>query len=151
MPVAHLNIGSNIGDRHALIEQAVAAVRRSLDPDLKVSAPFYSSPMGFDSPNSFINVGVRLWSELLPFDLLRAIQEIERTIDPSPHRDSLGNYIDRKIDIDLICYGRWIIRSPFLNLPHPLMFRRPFVMKPLLELEPDFNRDFYSMSMFACR
>lgn len=142
MPVAHISIGSNIGDRLAQIEQAVACIKKEIDCSLKKSAPFYSSPEGFDSNNEFINVGIMLKSELDPFDLLRKLQDIEHSIDPSPHRDTQGNYIDRKIDIDLIAYGEWEIKSDRLTIPHPHMHSRKFVMVPLLSLEPSYkNKD----------
>ena len=138
MPVGHINIGSNIGDRLFFIEQAVIALKERLDPHLKVSSPFYSKPDGFISDNEFVNVGIMFRSHLDPFDLLRLLLDIQASVDPSSHRDEKGNYIDRKIDIDLITYGKWRLTSPFLTLPHPHMLRRDFVMIPLRELQPGF-------------
>lgn len=140
MPQAYVNIGSNIGHRHAQIEQAVAAIKDTLDCNAKVSPPFYSSPQGFDSLHSFVNVGLLFQSDLDPFELLRQLQSIERSIDSSPHRNPHGNYIDRRIDIDLITFGNWEIHSPTLTLPHPRMHERPFVLIPLQFLQNDGNQ-----------
>ena len=87
-------------------------------------------------------------SDLDPECLLAVLLEIERlTGGIASHRDSAGRYADRPIDIDLIDYGRMVYMSRRLTLPHPLLFTlshplaadRPFVMGPLLELEPDYR------------
>lgn len=136
---AHINIGSNIGDRQALIGRAVAALC-SRFPGASVSRQVESEPWGFDSPNAFINVGVMIDSDLDPECLLAVLLEIERlTGGVASHRDSAGRYADRPIDIDLIDYGRMVYMSRRLTLPHPLAADRPFVMGPLLELEPDYR------------
>ena len=135
MPEAYVNIGSNIGHRHANIELAVAAIKGTLDRNAKVSPPYYCEPQGFESENTFVNVGVLLNIDLDPFELLRRLQSIERSIDQSPHRDPEGNYVDRSIDIDLITYGNWEIHSQTLTLPHPRMHERPFVLIPLVQLK----------------
>lgn len=136
---AHINIGSNIGDRQALTGRAVAALCRRF-PGAVVSGPVESEPWGFDSPNTFINVGVMIESDLDPESLLSVLLEIERSVgNGMSHRDSAGRYADRAIDIDLIDYGRMVYLSRRLTLPHPLAADRPFVMGPLLELEPDYR------------
>lgn len=68
--------------------------------------------------------------------VLRRLQEIQSAIDPSPHRDADGRYIDRAIDIDLIAIGNWIVDTPDLTLPHPRMHLRDFVLIPLSALAP---------------
>ncbi len=79
-------------------------------------------------------------SDLDPECLLAVLLEIERlTGGVASHRDSAGRYADRPIDIDLIDYGRMVYMSRRLTLPHPLAADRPFVMGPLLELEPDYR------------
>lgn len=143
MPVIYINIGSNNGDRHALIGQAVAAVNSAFpDADVRCSAPVETEPWGFESEHKFLNLGVAIDAprqETNPASLLRllkCLQEIEKSIDPSPHRDSNGNYIDRAIDIDLIAVDEIIVRTPELTLPHPRMHLRDFVLIPMKELAP---------------
>lgn len=69
-------------------------------------------------------------------EILRKLQEIQSNIDPSPHRDASGAYIDRAIDIDLITIDDWVVDHPDLTLPHPRMHMRDFVLIPLRQLAP---------------
>lgn len=137
MATAYINIGSNIGDRIALIERAVVAIESCLHRNARIAAPIESEPWGFDSPNRFVNVGITIEiDEMHPDELLRRLQDIERNISPTPHRDATGAYIDRAIDIDLIAIDTLIFDSSTLTLPHPRMHLRPFVLLPMLELAP---------------
>lgn len=133
---AHVNIGSNIGDRHALIERAVAAIGRMAKATVRLSSPFESEPWGFESPNSFINLGVAFETDLPPFELLRQLRLIESRISDASHRTADGCYADRMIDIDLIAVGQIILSGDGLTLPHPRMHLREFVLRPIEELEP---------------
>lgn len=139
----HINIGSNSGHREALLEQAVAAISLALPGRVRVSDVIESEPWGFESVNRFLNVGVMVVMESddsrgreeRALEIFERLMEIQHSIDPSPHRDSEGNYIDRRIDIDLIKIDDWVVDTPVLTLPHPRMHLREFVMKPLRELE----------------
>ena len=136
---AHINIGSNIGDRMANISRAVALIRDlSLVPP-RVSKVFESEPWGYDSVNMFYNVGVEIDTDLSPALLLSALKSIEKNIDPSSHRDENGNYKDRTIDIDLIYMGDFVISIDSLQLPHPRMEKRAFVLTPIAELDPTWH------------
>lgn len=139
---AHINIGSNIGDRHALIERAVARVLNLSHKPGRVSAPVESEPWGFTSPHPFLNIGVQITTSLTPQELLDTLLAIQAEISDAPHRAADGSYIDRPIDIDLICMNDTVshvpvvIDTPALTLPHPRMHLRPFVLIPLCELAP---------------
>lgn len=143
----HINIGSNKGDRNSAISRAVALLSSS--PQLsvvEVSDIISSDPWGFDSPNSFLNVGVEISTSLSPLPLLSLLQDIERSISPDSHRDTDGiSYIDRLIDIDIIAIDRvdvdgistpLVIDHPRLRVPHPLLHLRPFVLTPMIQLRP---------------
>ncbi len=136
MPLAHLNIGSNKGDRLGYISRAVALIASMAGKVNAVSEPVESEPWGFDSDNRFINVGLNLDTELTPLQLLEVLQKIERTISPDPHRNPDGSYRDRPIDIDIIVYSGVTMDTPRLTLPHPRMRQRQFVMGPYLEIWP---------------
>lgn len=137
MPTAHINIGSNLGRRDANISDAVAGIRRIARCRVEaVSTPVESEPQGFDSEHSFVNVGVRLYTELAPLELLHALLQTERAISPASHRTAAGGYADRMIDIDLIAYDDVVADTPELTLPHPRMHERAFVLTPLAELAP---------------
>lgn len=151
MPVAHINIGSNLGDSRALIGRAVAEIALLSTTPLRRSSFIESEPWGFDSPHPFLNLGVEidtpdtLTSEALMLRLL----SIQDAISPAPHRNPDGTYTDRLIDIDLIYHGSTLCtdRPLFgvcervsavhtLTLPHPRLHLRRFVLLPLLELSP---------------
>lgn len=134
----HLNIGSNLGDRHALISMAVAKIASV--PGVKllgVSTPVESEPWGFESDNRFINVGVavEVSVQMNPLTLLDHLQAIEREIGGTPHRNPDGTYRDRRLDIDIITFGTLHVATERLTLPHPRMSARPFVTGPMQELE----------------
>lgn len=136
MATAHISIGSNIGDRRALIGQAVAAVETLCGSEAKCSDIMESEPWGYDSPNTFMNMSIAVTTNLGPHELLNALLRIQNDIDPSPHRDDTGQYTDRAIDIDLIAIDDMIIDSPELTLPHPRMHMREFVLKPMCQTAP---------------
>lgn len=135
---AHINIGSNLGDSHALIEQAAAgiALLASGGTTMRRSGFIESEPWGFESPHRFINLGVEIAADLSPEELLDRLQAIERIISAKSHRNAEGGYADRLIDIDLICVEQTVTDTPTLTLPHPRMHLRRFVLEPLMELSP---------------
>lgn len=142
----YLSVGSNSGDRYALIGKAVSGISDTyagLNCTVRVAEPIKSMPMGFDSPNPFVNVGVLVnverptpWTAIELEALLGTTQAIERVISPMPHRNPDGSYRDREIDIDIIAVDGIEYTSPSLTIPHPRMAERPFVLKPMAQLMP---------------
>ena len=90
----------------------------------------------FSSENSFLNAACCVESVLPPLDILRETQEIERELGRMK-KSAGGNYSDRLIDIDILLYGDLILHTPELEIPHPLMTERRFVMDPLAEIASD--------------
>lgn len=137
MPTLYLNIGSNKGHRHALIERAVALISE-VYPDAVVRKSSYveTEPWGFESFNRFLNIGLALdFSYDINADgILKDLQRIEKCISPDSHRNPDGTYRDRCIDIDIIAIDTIKINLPYLQIPHPRAHQRDFVMKPLREL-----------------
>lgn len=136
----HLNIGSNLGDRRAMLADAVAAIRRAWPrASVSVSEPVESEPWGYDSPHPFLNIGVMLVlpAPQQPEAVLDTLQAIERTLGHgAPHRNADGSYRDRLIDIDLIAVDTLVVDTPDLVLPHPRMHLREFVLRPMCEVWP---------------
>lgn len=139
MPTAYLNIGSNKGDRLALIEKAVALIEHLCGHTARKSPVVRSRAWGYDSDSEFLNMGIAIYTDLSPMSLLDSLQDIEHTISPTPHRDDNDNYIDRDIDIDIIAIDNLVIDSPRLTLPHRHMHRRDFVLTPMIYLNPDWK------------
>ena len=136
---AHINIGSNLGDSHAIIEAAVAELFSLSTGECLRSDFVESEPWGFASDNRFLNIGIEIESTLPPLELLHALQEVERRVaarftPDNAHRNPDGTYRDRALDIDLILYGDTVMDTPELTLPHPRMMQRDFVLTPLRQL-----------------
>ena len=138
----YLSIGSNSGDRRALIGRAVAALSLRLNAAGIRTSDFYrSEAWGFESANEFLNIAAVLyfdrdheWTVSEAEALLDITQGIERSISPMPHRNADGSYRDREIDIDIIAIDNQTISTPRLTIPHPLASLRPFVTIPLAQL-----------------
>lgn len=142
MPVAHINIGSNLGDSRSSIEQAIAGISVLSGKTLRRSSFVESESWGYDSPHSFLNIGVEIDTLFIPQALLASLLAIQHAISSAPHRTPAGAYADRVIDIDLIYYDTQVIELPAMGcypsvtLPHPRMHMRRFVLLPLAELSP---------------
>lgn len=121
--------------------RAVALIKQLpwLDPaTLRLSGFIQSEPWGYDSDNTFLNVGlaVDITDDTYPLDILDDLQAIQDKISPASHRDKSGKYIDRIIDIDIIAIDEITFNHPRLTIPHPRMHLRDFVMKPMRQLAP---------------
>ncbi|MDE7376116.1 MAG: 2-amino-4-hydroxy-6-hydroxymethyldihydropteridine diphosphokinase, partial [Muribaculaceae bacterium] len=110
----YLNIGSNLGDRLALIEQAVALLRKALpDCGIRLSDYIETEPWGYESTNRFLNLGVAIDGYGgTPLDLLALTQAVERQVADAPHRHADGTYRDRPIDIDIIAIDGVALSTP---------------------------------------
>lgn len=128
-----VNIGSNLGDRRLNLSRAMRKIGEEFG-DFEISHVVESAPWGFDSTHSFLNLGMSFETDLSPLDLLHKLQEIERSIGGGSHRTPDGGYADREIDIDIIAIDQEIIDLPELQVPHPHMAERLFVLEPMDEL-----------------
>jgi 2-amino-4-hydroxy-6-hydroxymethyldihydropteridine diphosphokinase len=129
----YLGLGSNIGDREANLTDAI---RRLGASDLRVTrvSPLYETePVDYTDQRWFLNLVVEAETTLFPLMLLSRIAKIEgelgrvRTVPKGP----------RTIDIDILIYDRAIVRTATLEIPHPRMAERRFVLAPLSDLAPD--------------
>ena len=133
MKTAYLGLGSNVGDREANLR---AAIERLRAPDLRVlrvSPVYETEPVDYTGQRWFLNLVVETETSLLPMQLLARIAGIElalgrvRAIPKGP----------RTIDIDILLYGQAVMRGEALEIPHPRMGERRFVLAPLADLAPD--------------
>jgi 2-amino-4-hydroxy-6-hydroxymethyldihydropteridine diphosphokinase len=102
-----------------------------------------TEPWGFDSSHAFLNAVCCIETTLSPYEILWVTQDIERMVGRTKKTVN-GCYSDRLIDIDILIYDDCRLNTPELTIPHPLMHKRDFVMKPLEEIAPDLVK-----SMFA--
>lgn len=133
--IAFLNIGSNLGSRRLNLSRAVAELEKVFGY-FELSHSVESKPLGYDSPNDFLNIGMMVRTEMEPAEILRRIKEVEKGICSDSHRNPDGSYADRIIDIDLIAVDQIVMQSDELTLPHPRMQERAFVLRPMEELAP---------------
>ena len=136
MATAYLSLGSNLGDRLRLIQEAFAALTVEAGPVTALSSLYETEPWGFSSPHRFLNVALALETTLSPETLLAVTQRIERDLGRT-HKSVDGRYADRTIDIDLLFVGDAVLDTPALTLPHPRLHLRRFVLEPLCEIAPD--------------
>lgn len=129
-----LSLGSNRGDSRALLRSAVERVR-SILTHLRVSSVWKTAAVGPVAQDDFLNLAVcgRYTGE--PVELLEALQQIEN--DHGRCREREVPKGPRTLDIDIILYGKRIMNTARLIIPHPGLLQRRFVLVPLLELVPD--------------
>lgn len=125
-----LSLGSNLGDRVAHIRKALAMLA-DLGLELRRVSSFYKTePVDFRAQPWFVNCVVEVGTDLMPLQLLRACQSVERALGRRPEA-SKG---PRPIDIDILLYENVVVRSSALIVPHQSMGERRFVLIPLSEL-----------------
>ena len=134
MTTGYLGLGSNVGDRRANLQAAVAALPRHGVRVLASSSVYETAPVGevLDQPD-FLNACLRVETELGPEPLLDACKAVERELGRAPGGPRHG---PRPIDVDLLRLGDLRHDSQRLRLPHPETASRRFVLVPLYELDP---------------
>lgn len=133
MPRAFLALGSNLGDRQAALRRAVGGI-----PDLVAVSPVYETePLG--SSSRYLNAVAELDTDLSPRDLLDVCRRLEQ--EAGRERDPADRYAPRTLDVDVLLVGDHAVDEPDLQVPHPRMWERAFVLVPLADLAPDLVPD----------
>ena len=131
-----IGMGSNLGDRHATIEAAVASLHRHAGVDVTaVSSIIETTPVGPVAQGPFLNAALTLTTTLPPRELLAATHEIE--VAHGRRRATEVRWGPRPLDLDVLLFGRKVIDEPGLTVPHPRMHQRRFVLAPLAEIAGD--------------
>jgi 2-amino-4-hydroxy-6-hydroxymethyldihydropteridine diphosphokinase len=135
MPSVYMAFGANLGDREGTIRIALARLAEHDDIQvLRVSSLRETDPVGYEDQPCFLN-GVALLETILgPRELLEVLLGVERDLGRTRHGPRFG---PRTIDLDLLLYGDEVVGEPGLEIPHPRMTERAFVLEPLAELDPD--------------
>lgn len=129
-----IGIGSNVGDRRGFFRRAVAELAASTGVTLSgVSDLYETSPVGGPPQRSYVNAVASVETEVEPRALLAVVRGIERRLGRRPGDIRWG---PRVIDLDILTFGDQKIGEPDLEIPHPRMTERRFVLVPLLALEP---------------
>ena len=127
-----VGLGANLGDPQATLKQALAALAALPQTQRVAQSSLYrTAPVQASGPH-FINAVAELRTALQPLALMHALQAIE--LAHGRERPYLN--APRTLDLDLLLYGQRVVRVPGLELPHPRLHERAFVLQPLLELAP---------------
>lgn len=144
MHIVYLSLGTNLGYRRRNIRRAIEKIGEQIGAVVRQSALYDTEAWGYQSSHRFINAAICVETLLSPHDLLAATQDIERQMGrrhkTKKKADGLpaegAGYQDRLIDIDILLYDDIRVDEPDLQIPHPLMRERDFVMQPLQEIMP---------------
>lgn len=128
----HLALGTNLGDRRVNLRAALDA----LPPEvvILVESKIYETPAwGFKDQPAFLNMVIKGTTELTPEELLKHIKQLETRLGREPS----FRWGPRLIDIDLLFYDELVLHTSQLEIPHPRLHERAFVLVPLAEIAPD--------------
>jgi 2-amino-4-hydroxy-6-hydroxymethyldihydropteridine diphosphokinase len=130
---AYLGLGSNLGDRLATLQRAVDLLDGEAGIRVEASSRVWETePVGPPQPR-YLNAVLRVTTDLEPLELLEACRRAESALG----RVRLERWGPRTLDVDVLLYDDRTVDEPALQIPHPRMHERAFVLAPLLELEPD--------------
>ncbi len=133
MAVIFIGLGSNLGDGLVNLTEAWKQIgRHAKITALSLSSPYLSEPVGMKTLTWFTNAVGALETKLAPYELLQELLQVEKNMGRVRF---LGK--DRVIDLDILYYDDLVLYSPELDVPHPEMHKRLFVLAPLEELVPD--------------
>ena len=128
----YMALGSNRGDRKGQLEEARERLTAAVQ--IKEVSPIYETePWGYPDQNDFLNQVIEVKTDLEPLELLGYLKDIEGRMG----REEGFRYGPRVIDLDILLYGSRVCSNEQLQIPHPRMTERAFVMIPLLDLAPD--------------
>ena len=134
--IAFIGLGSNLEDPPNQLQLAIAAIRGLAGAQLLAKSSLYrAAPLGYPDQPDFVNAVVKIATALSPQALLQALLQIER----HQGRERTFRNAPRILDLDVLLYDDLQLHEHGLTIPHPQMHLRAFVLRPLLEIEPDAN------------
>ena len=127
-------IGSNLGDKRQNCLQGIDALDRMPDIAVTDRARFYkTAPVDYTDQDWFVNTAIRIATDLTPDDLLKRLKQVER--ESGRGRQTI-RYGPRILDLDIIFFGDLVLRTANLEIPHPRMHKRRFVLGPICDIDP---------------
>lgn len=135
---AYIILGSNKGDKIEYINKAITEISSVVGEVIAQSSNYQTSPWGFESESEFVNKVICVKTKLEPSSLMRSLLQIENNL--GRERDASTNeYQSRTIDLDVLIIDDLVIFTELLQVPHPRMSERKFVLVPLNEIAPNLN------------
>lgn len=147
MKTVYLSLGSNLGERQEHLAEALRLLEEAGVTVVRRSSLYETAPQDMPNQPWFLNLAVEAQTFLFPRQLLGQLKRIEkqmgrrRTVDKGP----------RIIDIDILFYGTAIIRTGDLEVPHPRLAQRRFVLDPMVELAPELRHPVTRQTMLELR
>ncbi len=141
---AYIALGSNMGDRKAYLDGAVEALRN--DSSMRVEAVsdyLVTEPYGGVEQEDFLNAVLRVQTLLPPHELLDALHAIEQ----AANRERIIHWGPRTLDLDILFYDDLVYSDGVLNVPHPEIPKRTFVLQPMVQIAPFFVHPVYHRTM----
>jgi 2-amino-4-hydroxy-6-hydroxymethyldihydropteridine diphosphokinase len=131
--IAYIGIGSNLGDKLEQCERAISEILKVNHHKLLAKSSFFKTqPVGYTSQDWFVNGVIKIETDLEPFDLFRMLKAIESRLG----RLKTFRWGPRSIDLDILFFDETEIQTEELQIPHPLIHERQFVLIPLAEIDP---------------
>ena len=131
---AWLGLGANLGDRIGTLRESLTMIDNLPSTTLREVSSFYlTPPLGPPDQPEYINCAVRIDTRLSPADLLAGLKDIEQKLG----RQNRERWREREIDIDILLYGEMTLKEDHLQIPHPELHKRNFVLVPLAEIGPE--------------
>jgi len=128
----YIGLGSNLGDRLANIKKAIELMRKEGIEIIDESSTYETEPFGYKEQGWFLNSVVKGKTELSPSRLWKSLEKIEKSMG----REREVKWGPRIIDLDLLFYGNRMLNGKQLQVPHPELHKRKFVLVPLAEVAP---------------
>ncbi|MBC2704648.1 2-amino-4-hydroxy-6-hydroxymethyldihydropteridine diphosphokinase [Desulfobacula sp.] len=128
----YLSIGSNISDKKKNLKNAISLLRNQDKIDVAGVSPFYKTqPQNYTNQDWFINAALKIKTLLDPQELLAVLKTVEKDLDKEGKAFRFG---PRIIDLDIIYYDDLILKTEHLEIPHPRMHKRCFVLIPICDI-----------------
>ncbi len=137
METIYVSLGSNMGDRAQNLARAIAALGSKGVLVTRQSSLYETEPVDVRGDGWFLNCVIEAETELTPLELMQVLLSIERSLGRQRRPVSDGPKESRTIDMDILLFGSRVISTPELQIPHPRMADRRFVLAPFAEIAPD--------------
>ena len=145
MHTAIISIGSNIGDKQDNCQKGIDRLMASGKATLVKASRFYrTSPVDYLEQDWFVNAAVKLETFLDPLELLEVLKAVQQQCGRTKSGIRFG---PRVLDLDIIFYDRLVMNTPTLEIPHPRMHKRRFVLQPICDIDPNIVHPLLNISL----
>lgn len=133
-PVVFISVGSNLGDKLDNCLKGIDALSESGESKLLATSRFFrTSPVDYVEQDWFVNAAVKIATRLAPLELLDQLAAIQQRMGRKADAIRFG---PRVLDLDILIYDDRVIRTSRLEIPHPRMHKRAFVLQPICDIDP---------------